>query len=35
MGFYVRASMWIDGVEILTSLGRRSGVLGNPAGGSG
>ncbi|KAI9773321.1 MAG: hypothetical protein M1840_007536 [Geoglossum simile] len=35
MGFYVRADLWIDGVEILTSLGRRSGVLGNPTGGSG
>ncbi|KAI9777711.1 MAG: hypothetical protein M1839_008630 [Geoglossum umbratile] len=35
IGFYVRAGPWIDGVEILTSLGRRSGVLGNPTGGSG
>ncbi|MCJ1452749.1 hypothetical protein MMC28_003092 [Mycoblastus sanguinarius] len=35
LGFYVRAGLWIDGVEILTSLGRRSGVYGNPNGGSG
>lgn len=35
MGFYVRAGLWIDGIEILTSLGRRSGVYGNPKGGSG
>lgn len=34
-GFYVRASSWIDGLEILTSLGRRSGIYGNPKGGSG
>ncbi|KAI9850755.1 MAG: hypothetical protein M1838_005166 [Thelocarpon superellum] len=35
MGFYLRAGVWIDGLEILTSLGRRSGVFGNPIGGSG
>lgn len=35
LGFYLRAGLWIDGVEILTSLGRRSGVYGNPNGGSG
>jgi hypothetical protein len=35
MGFYVWADRRIDGVEILTSLGRRSGVFGNPGGGSG
>ncbi|KAI9797986.1 MAG: hypothetical protein M1833_005042 [Piccolia ochrophora] len=35
MGFYLRAGQWIDGLEILTSLGRRSGVFGNPTGGSG
>ena len=35
LGFYLRAGVWIDGVEILTSLGRRSGVFGNPRGGSG
>ena len=34
-GFYLRAGLWIDGIEILTSLGRRSGVFGNPVGGSG
>lgn len=34
-GFYVRAGYWIDGIEILTSLGRRSGVFGNVNGGSG
>ncbi|KAI9755844.1 MAG: hypothetical protein M4579_004126 [Chaenotheca gracillima] len=35
MGFYVRAGQWIDGLEILTSLGRRSGVFGKADGGSG
>ncbi|KAI9892582.1 MAG: hypothetical protein M1814_001275 [Vezdaea aestivalis] len=35
MGFYVRAGLWIDGIEILTSTGRRSGVFGNANGGSG
>lgn len=35
LGFHVRAGLWIDGIEILTSLGRRSGVFGNPVGGSG
>lgn len=35
LGFYLRAGLWIDGLEILTSLGRRSGVYGNPRGGSG
>ncbi|KAI9882255.1 MAG: hypothetical protein M1823_006001 [Watsoniomyces obsoletus] len=35
MGFYLRAGLWIDGIEIITSLGRRSGVFGNPTGGSG
>ncbi|KAI9670117.1 MAG: hypothetical protein M1829_004845 [Trizodia sp. TS-e1964] len=35
MGFYLRAGLWIDGIEILTSLGRRSGVYGNANGGSG
>ncbi|EXJ85846.1 hypothetical protein A1O1_06215 [Capronia coronata CBS 617.96] len=35
LGFYVRAGLWIDGVEILTSTGRRSGVFGNAKGGSG
>lgn len=35
MGFYVRAGLWIDGIQILTSLGRRSELVGNPNGGSG
>ncbi|EXJ84981.1 hypothetical protein A1O3_05656 [Capronia epimyces CBS 606.96] len=35
LGFYVRAGLWIDGIEILTSTGRRSGVFGNATGGSG
>lgn len=35
LGFYVRAGAWIDGIEILTSLGRKSGVYGNANGGSG
>ncbi|MCJ1420463.1 hypothetical protein MMC32_006820 [Xylographa parallela] len=34
-GFYVRAGFWIDGIQILTSLGRRSAIFGNPLGGSG
>lgn len=34
-GFFVRAGVWVDGIEILTSLGRRSGVFGNPTGGEG
>ena len=35
LGFYLRAGAWIDGIEILTSLGRKSGVYGNAHGGSG
>ncbi|KAL8675417.1 MAG: hypothetical protein Q9168_000248 [Polycauliona sp. 1 TL-2023] len=35
MGFNLRSGLWIDGIEILTSLGRRSGMYGNPNGGSG
>ena len=35
LGFYLRAGVWIDGIEILTSLGRRSGVYGKVDGGSG
>lgn len=35
LGFFIRAGLWIDGIEILTSLGRRSGVYGNALGGSG
>ena len=35
LGFYLRAGMWIDGIQILTSLGRRSEIFGNSLGGSG
>ncbi|KAK3070825.1 hypothetical protein LTS18_015004, partial [Coniosporium uncinatum] len=35
MGFYLRDGVWIDGIQILTSTGRRSEVYGNPTGGSG
>lgn len=35
LGFYLRAGVWIDGIQILTSLGRRSEVFGNSLGGSG
>lgn len=35
IGFYLRAGLWIDGVQILTNLGRRSEIFGNPNGGSG
>lgn len=35
MGLYLRAGLWIDGIQILTSLGRRSQVYGNANGGSG
>ena len=35
MGFYLRAGVWIDGLQVLTSLGRRSPVYGNATGGSG
>ncbi|KAL3493794.1 putative peptidase family-domain-containing protein [Aspergillus germanicus] len=35
LGFYVRAGHWIDAIEILTSLGRKSGVFGDATGGSG
>lgn len=35
LGFYIRAGLWIDGIEILTSQGRKSGVFGNAQGGSG
>lgn len=34
-GFYVRSGFWIDGVQILTSLGRKSPIFGNAIGGSG
>ena len=35
LGFYVRAGLWIDGIEIITSFGRKSGIYGNATGGSG
>ncbi|KAL8780743.1 MAG: hypothetical protein Q9194_000745 [Teloschistes cf. exilis] len=35
VGFNLRSGLWIDGIQILTSLGRRSMMYGNPAGGSG
>ena len=35
IGFYLRAGLWIDGIQILTSTGRRSEVFGNANGGSG
>ncbi len=35
MGFALRAGLWIDGIQILTSLGRKSPWFGNPNGGSG
>ncbi|EMD00319.1 hypothetical protein BAUCODRAFT_145604 [Baudoinia panamericana UAMH 10762] len=35
LGFYVRAGLWIDGLQILTTTGRRSVVYGNATGGSG
>ena len=34
LGFYVRAGLWVDGIEVLTTLGRRSGYFGNLQGGS-
>lgn len=35
LGFAVRAGLWIDGIQILTSLGRKSEWFGNQDGGSG
>lgn len=35
LGFYVRAGAWVDGLQILTSTGRRSDVFGHATGGSG
>jgi hypothetical protein len=35
LGFYVRAGLWIDGLQVLTSTGRRSDIYGNATGGSG
>lgn len=34
LGFHVRTGAWIDALQILTSLGRRSEVFGSSAGGS-
>lgn len=34
-GFYLRAGLWIDGIQIWTSLGIKSEIYGNPTGGSG
>lgn len=33
-GFVVRAGFWIDGIQLLTSLGRKSAMFGNAHGGS-
>ncbi|KAF9873614.1 zinc metalloproteinase [Colletotrichum karsti] len=33
-GFLVRSGHWIDGIQVLTSLGRRSPIYGNAHGGS-
>lgn len=33
-GFNVRAGVWIDAIQVLTSLGRRSPMFGNAHGGS-
>ncbi|KAF2001012.1 hypothetical protein P154DRAFT_522011 [Amniculicola lignicola CBS 123094] len=35
MGFALRAGLWIDGLQILTTLGRKSEWFGNAHGGSG
>ncbi|KAF2758292.1 putative zinc metallo proteinase [Pseudovirgaria hyperparasitica] len=35
LGFYMRTGLWIDAIQILTSLGRKSEVFGRPDGGSG
>jgi hypothetical protein len=35
LGFALRAGLWIDGLQILTSLGRKSEMFGNATGGSG
>ncbi|GAB1317241.1 Peptidase family-domain-containing protein [Madurella fahalii] len=32
-GFFVRSGFWIDAIQVLTSLGRRSPLFGNPYGG--
>lgn len=33
-GFIVRAGSWIDGLQVMTSLGRKSAMFGNAHGGS-
>jgi hypothetical protein len=33
-GFFVKSGFWIDAVQVLTSLGRRSPLFGNGHGGS-
>ncbi|KAL0939448.1 zinc metalloproteinase [Colletotrichum truncatum] len=33
-GFFVRSGYWIDAIQVLTSLGRRSPIFGNAHGGS-
>lgn len=33
-GFFVRSGHWIDAIQVLTSLGRRSPIFGNAHGGS-
>lgn len=35
LGFALRAGLWIDGIQILTNLGRKSEWFGNAHGGSG
>ncbi|KAF2157423.1 zinc metallo protein-like proteinase [Myriangium duriaei CBS 260.36] len=35
MGFFVRAGAWVDGVQILTTSGRKSDFFGNAQGGTG
>lgn len=34
LGFYVRSGFWIDGIQLLTSCGRKSEIYGNAHGGS-
>lgn len=35
LGFHVLAGFWIDGIQILTTTGRKSEIFGNQSGGSG
>ena len=35
LGFYVRAGLWLDAIQIWTSTGRKSEIFGNATGGSG